>query len=206
MYRSQRILTDTCACLRCTRVTCVQTSLLCKKERKRNKQQNHQLIWQFVKLLIVKKRTPPLPISSQQVRKTSERSPLPATFAHCPHSSPETQYLTIDKQLTHLFFWGTRWLAPSSTLAALSQQGSQLRQRDNLVVKLQTAIKLLYFTIRNTDSWVTMILTLCIFFRNNSNFWHVPAMSSIRVNNPWHLQMDEKPLMQQKEERKWGER
>lgn len=108
MYRSQRILTDTCACLRCTRVTCVQTSLLCKKERKRNKQQNHQLILQFVKLLIVKKRTPPLPISSQQVRKTSERSPLPATFAHCPHSSPETQYLTIDKQLTHLFFWGTR--------------------------------------------------------------------------------------------------
>lgn len=77
-------------------------------------------IGMFVKLLIEgrKKRIlPPPPLSpSHQVRKTSEHSPLPATFAHCPHSSPETQYLTIDKQLTHLFFWGTRWLAPSSTL------------------------------------------------------------------------------------------
>lgn len=75
-------------------------------------------IGMFVKLLTEgeKKRIlpsppppPPAPLSpSHQVRKTSEHSPLPATFAHCPHSSSETQYLTIDKQLTHLFFWGTR--------------------------------------------------------------------------------------------------
>lgn len=66
----------------------------------------------FAKFLPFKKKrkNPPIPPQSPslQVRKTSEYSPLPATFAHCPHSCPETQYLTIDKQLTHLFFRGTR--------------------------------------------------------------------------------------------------
>lgn len=47
------------------------------------------------------------PPPSHQVRKTSEYSaPPPATFAHWPHSRLETQYLTTDKQLTHLFFLG----------------------------------------------------------------------------------------------------
>lgn len=111
---------------------------------------------------------------SHQVRKTSEYSPLPATFAHWPHSSPETQYLTTDKQLTHLFFWGTRWLAPSPTLASLTARGPAETEtkRDNLVVKPQTAIKLLYFTIRITVSWLSLIHTLCVFLSNSSNFWH----------------------------------
>lgn len=142
----------------------------------------------FVKLFTMKKKNPPIPLlsPSHQVRKTSEHSSLPATFAHCPHSSPETQYLTIDKQLTHLFFWGTRWLAPSPTLAALTAREPAKRdtQTDNLVMKPQIAIKLLYFTIRNTDFWLTMIRTQCIFFSYNSNFWLCPVGSSLCVNKP----------------------
>lgn len=75
----------------------------------------------FVKLLTKKKRknkkekNPPTPPSKQV---SIHHHHPPATFAHWPHSSPETQYLTTDKQLTHLFFWGTRWLAPNCRLAA----------------------------------------------------------------------------------------
>lgn len=97
---------------------------------------------------------PPPPLSpSHQVRKTSEHSPLPATFAHCPHSSPETQYLTIDKQLTHLFFLGNPMTCTELHAACGSQHESQLRRRrtDNFVVKAQTLIKLYCFPIRNTD-------------------------------------------------------
>lgn len=46
----------------------------------------------------------PMKSQQQQVTKTRERSPLPATFAHGLHSNRETEYLTTDKQLTHLFF------------------------------------------------------------------------------------------------------
>lgn len=98
----------------------------------------------------------------------------PATFAHWPHSSPETQYLTTDKQLTHLFFWGTRWLAPSSSLAALTAREPAEIKGDNLIVKPQIAIKLLYFTIRKSDSWPTAIPTLCILLSNCGNCWNTP--------------------------------
>lgn len=154
----------------------------------------------FVKLLTLEKKNPPIPplSSSHQVRKTSEHSPLLPSFAYCPHSSPEIQYLTNDKQLTHLFFWGTRWLAP--TLAELTawEPAETETKRDNLVVKPQTPIKLLYFTIRNTDSWLTKIPTQYVVFWNNSNLWHAPAGSSMPVNNPCHLEMHEKPLVQQR--------
>lgn len=46
----------------------------------------------------------PMKSQQQQVTKTRERSPLPATFAHGLHSNRETECLTTDKQLTHLFF------------------------------------------------------------------------------------------------------
>ena len=141
---------------------------------------------------------PPSLSPSHQVRKTSEHSPLPPTFAHWLHSCPETQYLTIDKQLTHLFFWGTRWLALSPVLAALAawEPAETETKRDNLLVKPQTAIKLLHFTIRSTESWLTVIPKLSVFFSNNGDFWHAPARSSLPVNNPCLLEMHEKPLMQ----------
>lgn len=126
-------------------------------------------------------KNPPIPplSPSHQVRKTSEHSPPPpppppATFAHWPHSSPETQYLTTDKQLTHLFFWGTRWLAPSSSLAALTAWEPAEIKGDNLIVKPQIAIKLLYFTIRKSDSWPTAIPTLCILLSNCGDCWNTP--------------------------------
>lgn len=70
--------------------------------------------------------------------------------------------------------------APGS-LCSQCESRQRCRERDNYVVKWQTAIKLLYFTIRNTASWLTMIPALCVFFpkKNPSNFWHAPARSFI---------------------------